>query len=237
MESDADYVKARALYDQDSFRKAVVNFTGCLIRYPSFARALAYRGDCKRMMEDQKGALADLDAADQLAPDNAFTLKARGVTKKELGDLKGSLIDLDAADRLWANDWWTLCERAGTKTLMNDLKGALDDLDAADRLKPDNFNMLCTRGSVKRKLGDLKGALADLENAYKLNPEGPSILEEIQLTKEALAKVSSFSRSFPFSLFPSFSSFFLSSLSWFLFFFPRFSLGFSLQHVPFVFFS
>jgi tetratricopeptide (TPR) repeat protein len=52
------------------------------------------------MLGDYKGALDDLNKADQLDPNDVDTLRWRGLTKKMLGDYNGALNDLDKADQL-----------------------------------------------------------------------------------------------------------------------------------------
>jgi len=49
------------------------------------------------MLEDCQGALEDLDKADVLKPNNAFTLRCHGDVKKMLKDRQGALEDLDKA--------------------------------------------------------------------------------------------------------------------------------------------
>jgi Flp pilus assembly protein TadD len=48
-------------------------------------------------MMDLEGALADLNAADMVKPENWYTLKNRGIVKKQLGDMEGAQNDLVAS--------------------------------------------------------------------------------------------------------------------------------------------
>jgi len=52
---------------------------------------LGIRGDVKRMLKEYQGALEDLDKADVLEPNNAFTLRTRGIVKNMLDDYQGAL--------------------------------------------------------------------------------------------------------------------------------------------------
>ena len=61
---------------------------------------MGQRGVTKRELKDLKGSLMDLDRADKVQPNDAWTLGQRGVTKIELKDLEGSLVDLDRADEV-----------------------------------------------------------------------------------------------------------------------------------------
>jgi len=52
------------------------------------------------MLDDYQGALEDLDKANVLKPNNAFTLRSRGAVKKMLHDYQGALEDHDKVDVL-----------------------------------------------------------------------------------------------------------------------------------------
>jgi tetratricopeptide (TPR) repeat protein len=62
----------------------------------------------KGLLNDYQGALKDLDKADFLEPNNAFTLQSRGNVKQKLKDYQGALEDLDKANVLKPNDAFTL---------------------------------------------------------------------------------------------------------------------------------
>jgi hypothetical protein len=65
-----------------------------------------------------KGSLEnikDLDKADVLEPNNAFTLRTRGTVKNMLDDYQGTLEDLDKADVIEPNNAFTLRTRGTVK--------------------------------------------------------------------------------------------------------------------------
>jgi tetratricopeptide (TPR) repeat protein len=62
----------------------------------------------KRMLKDYQGALENLDKADVLEPNNAFTLGNCGNVKKMLKDYQGALEDLDKVYVLEPNHAFTL---------------------------------------------------------------------------------------------------------------------------------
>ncbi|CAM6059862.1 unnamed protein product [Sphagnum tenellum] len=157
------------------------------------------RGEVKRMLDDFQGALEDLDKADVLKPNDAFTLRARGEVKRMLDDYQGALEDLDKADVLEPNNAVTLRRRGEVKRMLDDFEGALEDLDKADVLKPNNAFTLRARGEVKRMLDDYQGALEDLDKADVLEPnnaftvrvrgEVKRMLDDYQRALEDLDKV------------------------------------------------
>ncbi|CAK9273806.1 unnamed protein product [Sphagnum jensenii] len=78
------------------------------------------RGDVKGMLKDYQGALKDLDKANVLEPNDAFTLRKRGDAKRMLKDYQGALEDLNKADVLEPNDTFTLGRRGVVKRMLKD---------------------------------------------------------------------------------------------------------------------
>ncbi len=70
-----------------------------------------------------QGALEDLDNADVLEPNNAFTLKTRAYVKRMLHDYQGALEDLDKVDVFEPNNAFTLKTRADVKRMLHDYQG------------------------------------------------------------------------------------------------------------------
>jgi tetratricopeptide (TPR) repeat protein len=64
-------------------------------------------------------ALFDLDKANNLEPDDAFTLKERGEVKLKLNDYEGAMLDLDKANHLTPNDASILKAREDVKLKLN----------------------------------------------------------------------------------------------------------------------
>jgi tetratricopeptide (TPR) repeat protein len=63
------------------------------------------------MLKEYQRSLEDLDEADVLEPNNAFTLRTRGNVKRMLKEYRGTLEDLDKADVLGPNNAFTLRTR------------------------------------------------------------------------------------------------------------------------------
>jgi Flp pilus assembly protein TadD len=128
------------------------------------------------VLDDYQGALEDLDKADVLEPNNAFTLRIRGDLKYMLHDYQGALQDLNKADVLEPNNAFTLRTHGNVKYMLDDYQGALEDLDKADVLEPNNAFTLRSRGNVKYRLDDYQGSLEDLDKADVLEPNNPLTL-------------------------------------------------------------
>ncbi|CAK9860442.1 unnamed protein product [Sphagnum jensenii] len=84
------------------------------------------------MLDDYRGALEDLDKADVLEPNNAFTLKYRGDVKRTLKEYKRALEDLNKADVLEPNNAFTLIVCGDVKYMLDDYQGALEIMDKKD---------------------------------------------------------------------------------------------------------
>jgi tetratricopeptide (TPR) repeat protein len=138
------------------------------------------------MLKNYQGALNDLDKADVLEPNNAFTLRSRGDVKKMLKNYEGALNDLDKADVLEPNHAFTLRSRGDVKKMLKNYEGALNDLDKAHVLEPNNACILRSREDVKRMLKDYQGALNDLDkadvlelsNAFTLKSRGDERIQQ-----------------------------------------------------------
>eukprot|EP00884_Botryococcus_braunii_P011186 jgi/Botrbrau1/20068/Bobra.200_1s0072.1 len=149
------------------------------------AAILALRGFLKGPTDE---ALQDLDQADRLQPNDAWTLKHRGATKLDMGRRQEALQDLDQADSLQPNDAWTLKHRGATKRDMGRHQEALQDLDQADRLQPNDAWTLKHRGATKGAMGRHQEALQDLDEADRLQPKNAWTLKERGATKMAMGR-------------------------------------------------
>ena len=95
------------------------------------------RGQRKKLDADYKGALADLDIAIHLQPDNAEAYIERGSAKHELDDYEGALVDLNIAIRINPDSEMGYLYRARAKVKVGDYKGVIADLDIASRIDPE----------------------------------------------------------------------------------------------------
>ncbi len=74
------------------------------------------------MLDDHQGALADLNKANILKPNNAFTLNVRAYVKRMFGDYQGALEDLDKVNVIGRNNPFTLTVYAHTNWSLNNIK-------------------------------------------------------------------------------------------------------------------
>jgi tetratricopeptide (TPR) repeat protein len=140
---------------------------------PAATRALAHaqRGGLLRRDREFDAALADFEAAIDLAPDMIVYVGERGETLRRMGRPAEAVADLD---RLVAaepdNDWAYAC-RGGVFQALDRLDESLADLDKAIELRPTYTWALGARAETLRRLERFPQALADLDRAIERDPE------------------------------------------------------------------
>jgi tetratricopeptide (TPR) repeat protein len=128
-------------------------------------------------------ALADLDRAIELDPDNTLirTAMALPVGREDAHQQMGrredaALADLDRAIELGPDtptqlEIMSRIQRAQAYQSMGRHEDALADLDRAIELDPDNLMARTARGTVYEHVGRHEDALADLDRAIELDPD------------------------------------------------------------------
>ncbi len=133
-------------------------------------------------------ALAALDRAIELEPDNEVTLHNRGVALNELGRYDEALAALDRALELRPDDPVTLNNRGWALDGLDRYDEALAALDRALELAPDDPVMLSNRGRALDGLGRYDEALAALDRALELRPDNPVTLSNRGLALNGLGR-------------------------------------------------
>ncbi|KAH8947331.1 hypothetical protein BDL97_11G035200 [Sphagnum fallax] len=111
------------------------------------------------MLKEYQGALEDLDKADVLEPNNAFTLKTRGDVKRMLKEYPGALEDLDKAYVLEPNNVFTLMSCGIVKYMLDDYQGALENINKVRHLKPNDHLILQTQKTFKWMLNEYQATI------------------------------------------------------------------------------
>nr|WP_244190634.1 tetratricopeptide repeat protein [Streptomyces caeruleatus] len=135
------------------------------------ARAYRTRALAHDLAGDQNAAVADLDRALELTPDDARGLALRGEYHRVLERHDEAIRDLDRALALNPADAFAAASRGATRLSRQQLDEALADLDRAVELKPDYPWALVRRARVHRGLGDPDRQLADLDRAVAADPD------------------------------------------------------------------
>jgi len=114
-------------------------------------------------LKDYQGALEDLNKADVLEPNNAFTLRCRGDVKRMLKDYQGALEDLDKANVLEPNNAFTLIIHAYTNWSLNNYQIALETLEKVHVFEPNNHLILQTQNWLKWMLTEYQPMIESLQ--------------------------------------------------------------------------
>ena len=141
---------------------------------PTNARVLINRGILlARDKHDYVRAIADLDKALALAPNDEDALMARGEAYGDSGDTARALADLDRAIQLAPDRANAYLLRGIVSGRRGDQVSALADYDKAATLDPGNAEALVNRAAVRSTRGDQDGAIVDLDAAIALQPNDP----------------------------------------------------------------
>lgn len=135
------------------------------------ARAQRARAIAHDLAGDQRAAVAALDRALELTPDDPHSLTLRGEYHRVLEAYDEAIRDLDRALALNPADAFAAASRGAVHLGRADLDEALTDLDRAVELKPDYPWALVRRARVHRALGAPDRQLADLDRAVALDPD------------------------------------------------------------------
>jgi tetratricopeptide (TPR) repeat protein len=125
---------------------------------------------------DYQGALADINKAIQIDPNNSLFYNYRVTLKVEkLGDFRGALMDLDKIIQLDPKNSVAYSGRGWLrKNYLHDPNGALADYNKSIQLNPQNAIAYSNRAILRSNdFRDYKGALADLNRHIQIEPNEP----------------------------------------------------------------
>jgi tetratricopeptide (TPR) repeat protein len=120
--------------------------------------------------------IADLDAADRIAPRGAEARMHMGDLYAAAGSYPAAIAQyttwIDTHGRDDARSAHALNARCWTRAVWGqELGQALADCDLALKLHPDDASYLDSRGLVRLRRGEYDGAIADYTRALKLQPD------------------------------------------------------------------
>jgi tetratricopeptide (TPR) repeat protein len=136
------------------------------------SRAAAYEG-----MNDFGHALADLDRAIAVAPDDLDAHRDRAFLHLKRKESAAAVSDMDIVVRQRPDDPWSYAHRGWARMMNRDYDAALVDLDHAIAMnRPGSWWAHFARGKVSLLLGRVDDALLDYDSAVALAPENARIL-------------------------------------------------------------
>jgi Tfp pilus assembly protein PilF len=123
-----------------------------------------------RLVEQQR-AIADLDRAIRLDPNDAEAYNFRGNVWDDMGDADHALADYEQAIRIAPNNPGTFRDRGILWQRRGELDKALVDFDRAIRLSFSDPQIYSDRGLLWYEKGHPDRALADFRRAVKIDPD------------------------------------------------------------------
>jgi tetratricopeptide (TPR) repeat protein len=159
-----------ALLRAGKYDQAIVVFTALLAETPSLVDARLLRAEAYRLKGDYMQALADLDAANELAPGNARILFNRGMVHGLLRRLGEAIADYTASLQADPNQPLAWTNRGSAHLSKGLFDEALADLSRAVELDPSSPLPYQTRGDVFVFQGQYDQAIEDYTLALRRTP-------------------------------------------------------------------
>ncbi|MER8118100.1 tetratricopeptide repeat protein [Streptomyces sp. NPDC094031] len=171
--ADGEYRRGLAEQDRCVALAAHLSLPGTALSVLYLGRARAHR-----LLADYPAALADLDRADTLSPDDVSTLRERGETRRTAGRLQEALADLDRALALDPGDIPALSSRALCLYALGRADEALADADHVLAREEDTLWALVQRARIHADREEWDPALRDLDRIASLAPRDAWVAAE-----------------------------------------------------------
>ncbi|MGC4043167.1 MAG: tetratricopeptide repeat protein [Armatimonas sp.] len=171
----------------DDRKKALADYDRAIALGVKDAALFVERSRARSYGSDSAGALADLNEALKLEPNNADYLRSRAGALEVLKRWKEAIADRTALLEQ-KPDATILSMRGADYVELKDWANAFGDFDKAIALKPDDADLYYDRAVAYRKKGSKEQALADFHKARTLSPDYPEIAADLS-NEAALEKV------------------------------------------------
>jgi len=155
------------------YARALDAFSQVVRLTPNDAAAWDIRSNCRKLLGDLDGAIADDTKAIQLDPKTAMYRGNRAIAYQEKGDRVHALADFNFEVQASPTSSPAVANRGLFFLNIGQPDLAVADLTTAIRLDPNSSKAYANRAEAFRQKGDLDRALADLDQAIKINPRDP----------------------------------------------------------------
>jgi tetratricopeptide (TPR) repeat protein len=166
---------ALELFQAKKYKEAIAFLDTYIATHPTDAIALTLRGDSKANLDDDKGALADYDAAIAADPKYAYAWATRCETRYNDSN-PAALDDCNTAITLAPNDTYAYVTRGDIYFDKADYKSALGDYSKAIDLGRPGAYAWAARCNTKRILNDFAGAASDCAKAQSIQADSRTLL-------------------------------------------------------------
>ena len=135
------------------------------------AEAWCDRGNEQYNLGDFEGAIASLDKALEIKPDNHVAWNNRGVALGNLGRLEEAISSYDKALEIKPDDHEAWYNRGVALGDLGRFKDEIASYDKALEIKPNNHVAWKNRGGALRNLGRFEDAIPDYDKALEIKPD------------------------------------------------------------------
>lgn len=162
-----------------------------LAQDPDNVYALLVHSQAQQMLGDNASALADINHAIAVSPDNLELYERRAELNDALGAFQDEAADLttviNGASQNQMTDilYHNLLLRAQLYLQLKQPQKAEADMSRAMTLQPEHWQAYALRAVSEREAGQLDAALADDEKALALNPGNAQVYTDLSLVHDA----------------------------------------------------
>ena len=156
---------------KNNYPEAINKLNVCIQVRPAEYQAWFYRGVCKYYLNDNLGALSDLEMA--TSNYSAWFYDActyRALVKDRLEDYDGAIKDFNLVLSKKPDDPQLYIQRSFSRLSNRDYTGALRDCNTALGLHGISEELYLCKGAAETELGDYENAWKDFDRALEINP-------------------------------------------------------------------
>ena len=169
------YKQATKLVDSSKYEQALPLLKKALKEKPNYWEALNKSAFAKIKLKDFKGALKDLDKAEQIAPLNYESLKLKGIAFYLTDKFKEAKVVFDTAIYVLNDEKLDDAEIFYYRALLmfkgKSYKSALETCEAALDFKPNYIEVIQLKGEIRFAKKEYNYAIKELNEAIKLMTE------------------------------------------------------------------
>lgn len=178
--------EARDDIAKGNYFEAIQKLDACIQSRAGQYDAYFFRGISKYFLNDNIGALQDLNVAVTVYdPYLSDAYHYRSFVKYRLGDYDGAIRDINSLMATQKNDPKLYMERAFAKLANQDYNGALKDCNKTLSLQWANENLYLCKGMAENALAQYDSAMSDYQKALHINPKNPDVYIRIGMTDAA----------------------------------------------------
>lgn len=175
------FKRAGYYYLQGDFERAAQYYTNDIDRDPQNANHYLARAACLLNMLQKERAVADVERALRLAPNNIFTLELRGEIYSMDKNYDAALVLFDRTQEI--NPSWAIpyFDRGSVLLVTKEYQSALSEFNQAISLSPQTWLFYLIRSIAHFRLGDMESAHKDQDIALSLSEKDSLVMADLNM--------------------------------------------------------